>query len=119
MTSRKARFAEVAGGTAAECAAVCCCCPCGLINLVVLAVIRLPASLCRKSIEKQRRKKKVSILQEQPKRNEDDAYGIGLAETSPETWPDKPPSVVVSEMEETWTKVYGTGFWRSPSEMEH
>lgn len=42
-----------------------------------------------------------------------------LSETSPGRWPDKSPSAVVSEMEkEMWTKLYGTGFWRNPSEKE-
>lgn len=39
---RKARLAEVAGGTTAECAAVACCCPCGIANLLVLAVYKVP-----------------------------------------------------------------------------
>lgn len=119
--SRKARCAEVVGGTAAECAAVCCCCPCGLLSLIVFAVVRLPAGLCRKAIKKQRRKKKkkLSSLQ-QPRRHEDAELQADGSEISPGVWPDKSPSVFVSEMEkEMWTKIYGTGFWRNPSEREH
>ncbi|KAJ4977990.1 hypothetical protein NE237_008770 [Protea cynaroides] len=53
-TNQKLRFAEVAGGTTAECAAVCCCCPCGLVNLLVLAMYKLPAGLCRKALKKKK-----------------------------------------------------------------
>ncbi|GAB2272601.1 hypothetical protein Dimus_007423 [Dionaea muscipula] len=51
------RFAEVAGGTAAECAAVCCCCPCGIVDLLVLAVYKVPAGLCRKALRSRRRRR--------------------------------------------------------------
>lgn len=130
--SRKARCAEMAGGTAAECAAVCCCCPCGLLSLIVFAVVRLPAGLCRKAVQKQRRKKKkkkktmMLCSLQQPKGYEDAERRMDEMERSeispaisPGRWPDKSPSTVVSEMEkEMWTKLYGTGFWRNPSEKE-
>ncbi|KAJ8570594.1 hypothetical protein K7X08_037566 [Anisodus acutangulus] len=57
----KARFAEVAGGTTAECTAVACCCPCGIVNLLVLAVYKVPAGLCRKALRKNRRNRKCGI----------------------------------------------------------
>ncbi|EEE53633.1 hypothetical protein OsJ_36910 [Oryza sativa Japonica Group] len=41
------RCGEVAGGTAAECAAVFCCFPFAVVELVVLAAVRAPAALCR------------------------------------------------------------------------
>ncbi|KAH7512280.1 hypothetical protein FEM48_Zijuj12G0073900 [Ziziphus jujuba var. spinosa] len=53
-SSRNSRFAEVAGGTTASCAALCCCCPCGLVNLLVLAIYKLPAGLCRRALKKKR-----------------------------------------------------------------
>ncbi|KAL8543506.1 hypothetical protein ACS0TY_004160 [Phlomoides rotata] len=65
---RRVSMAEVAGGTSADCAAVCCCCPCGLVNLFVLAVCcccpcglvnlfvlavyKVPAGLCRKALRR-------------------------------------------------------------------
>ncbi|GFQ07771.1 hypothetical protein PHJA_002921100, partial [Phtheirospermum japonicum] len=58
---RNSRFAEVAGGTAAECAAVCCCCPCGLVDLLVLAVYKLPAGLCPEGAEKKRPRRLVKM----------------------------------------------------------
>ncbi|MCL7022937.1 hypothetical protein MKW94_024477 [Papaver nudicaule] len=61
------RFAEVAGRATAECAAICCCCPCGIMNLLVLAVYKLPAGLCRKALKhkKIKRLKKNGIFQQQ------------------------------------------------------
>lgn len=59
---------------------------------------------------------------QQPKGYEDAELQMDemeLREISPGRWPDKSPSAVVSEMEkEMWTKLYGTGFWRNPSEKE-
>ncbi|KAL5999290.1 hypothetical protein ACLOJK_040741 [Asimina triloba] len=127
QSSARARLAELAGGTTAECAAICCCCPCGIVNLMVLAVVKLPAGLCRKAIA--RRKRKVGGLlppkQQQQlelvKRYDD----MELAElermvAAEVRWPaDKSPSVVVVEMEEEmWVQLYGTGFWRNLSERE-
>lgn len=48
-------FGEVAGGTAADCAAVCCC-PCVLLPLATLALVKLPAGLCKKTVKKIGRK---------------------------------------------------------------
>ncbi|KAI9090626.1 hypothetical protein K1719_028479 [Acacia pycnantha] len=59
-SSGSARLGEVVGGTLAECAVVCCCCPCGLINLLVLALYKVPAGLCRRALRNKRRRKVVS-----------------------------------------------------------
>ncbi|KAF2322408.1 hypothetical protein GH714_014752 [Hevea brasiliensis] len=48
------RFGEVAGGTAAECTAVCCCCPCTVMNILVLAIYKMPACICRRARERHR-----------------------------------------------------------------
>ncbi|KAL3535999.1 hypothetical protein ACH5RR_004460, partial [Cinchona calisaya] len=56
------RVAEVLGGTAAECAAICCCCPCGLVNLLVLAVYKVPAGLCRKALRKKRQRRRKLMM---------------------------------------------------------
>eukprot|EP01018_Ginkgo_biloba_P010698 Gb_40443 [translate_table: standard] len=56
-TMENTRFGEVAGGTTAECAAVCCC-PCALVNLLVLALVKLPAGLCKRAYKKNRRKRR-------------------------------------------------------------
>ncbi|KAL8519951.1 hypothetical protein ACS0TY_010763 [Phlomoides rotata] len=51
---RRVSMAEVAGGTSADCTAVCCCCPCRLVNLFVLAVYKVPAGLCQKALRSKR-----------------------------------------------------------------
>ena len=51
--------AEFCGGTTASCAAVCCCCPCGLVNLLVLAVYKVPRGICRRALRIRRRKQLV------------------------------------------------------------
>ncbi|KAF8398008.1 hypothetical protein HHK36_016934 [Tetracentron sinense] len=115
------RFGEVAGGTAAECAAICCCCPCGLMNLLVLAVYKLPAGLCRKALKKKRRKqaKKRGLLP--PKRR----CTCGCDETEIQIHPVSVDESDTSEKEvqemekEMWERFCSTGFWRSPSQREH
>ncbi|KAG2318000.1 hypothetical protein Bca52824_021122 [Brassica carinata] len=51
--------AEFCGGTTASCAAVWCCCPCGIVNLLVLAVYRVPRGICRRALRSHRRKQLV------------------------------------------------------------
>lgn len=116
---KAARFAEVAGGTTAECAAVCCCCPCGLVNLLVLAVYKLPAGLCRKALRKKRRRRlmKKGLLV----RSEDAELSIHPIGTTPLAVGDGGNSLesdkdVVALEKEMWNKFYGAGFWRSPSQ---
>ncbi|KAI3895333.1 hypothetical protein MKX03_035834 [Papaver bracteatum] len=139
------RFAEVAGGTAAECAAICCCCPCGIMNLLVLAVYKLPAGLCRKALKNKRikRLKKNGIFQQQQQKkrcrcgcDEPDIqiHPLGVVTNewgdedinlSGELISNKSGTVMLSagkeiqDLEiEMWDKFYSTGFWRSSSQRD-
>ncbi|KAF9620469.1 hypothetical protein IFM89_013086 [Coptis chinensis] len=122
------RFAEVAGGTTAECAAVCCCCPCGLMNLLVLAVYKLPAGLCRKALKKKRRKRLMnSGLFPHGKScgcgceedGEFQVHPVSVEMFKVENIVEKLNEEKVMELEkEMWDKFYSTGFWRSPSQRE-
>ncbi|KAG8374015.1 hypothetical protein BUALT_Bualt11G0086900 [Buddleja alternifolia] len=117
---RKERLAEVAGGTTAECAAVCCCCPCGLVNLLVLAVYKLPAGLCRKALRKKRRRRMMKMGLLPPRK-------CGCDDQELQIHPMTDPAAVVNALEsenkevielekEMWDKFYGGGFWRSSSQ---
>ncbi|KAJ4762148.1 hypothetical protein LUZ62_072523 [Rhynchospora pubera] len=53
---RKAGVAETAGQVTADCAAVCCCCSFGLINLFYLCFIKLPTGLLLRSARKIKRR---------------------------------------------------------------
>ncbi|KAK5845610.1 uncharacterized protein LOC108482665 [Gossypium arboreum] len=129
-SSRKsAKFGELCGGTAAECAAVCCCCPCGIANLLVLVVYKVPAGLCRRALRQKRRKKLQKKGLFQP-RNYGSRYGCEERELR------NHPMVCAKELmvemevseeadkalfqleEEMWERFHGTGFWRSPSQRE-
>ncbi|KAL3825673.1 hypothetical protein ACJIZ3_021702 [Penstemon smallii] len=125
---RKVRMAEVAGGTTAECAAVCCCCPCGLINILVLAVYKVPAGLCRKALRKKRRRRltKKGLLPPRKCGCDDVEFQIhpmggpmgmvnGL-EMGPMGPGDVDDKEVIELEKEMWDKFYGTGFWRSSSQ---
>ncbi|KAL3532196.1 hypothetical protein ACH5RR_005717 [Cinchona calisaya] len=114
------RVAEVVGGTTAECAAICCCCPCGLVNLLVLAVYKVPAGLCRKALRRKRRRKlmKKGLL---PARK----YGcddVELVQLHPLPGPLTAVNSLQSDKDvvelekEMWDKFYSAGFWRSASQ---
>ncbi|CAA2990892.1 Hypothetical predicted protein [Olea europaea subsp. europaea] len=116
---REVRLAEVAGGTVAECAAVCCCCPCGLANLLVLAVYKLPAGLCRKALRRKRHRRMIKNgLLPSRKCGCDDKELQILTIPSPMAMVNAQESDKdVAELEkEMWEKFYGAGFWRSPSQ---
>ncbi|KAL2481755.1 hypothetical protein Adt_34721 [Abeliophyllum distichum] len=119
---RKVKLAEVAGGTAAECAAVCCCCPCGLVNLLVLAVYKLPAGLCRKALRHKRRRRLIKQGLLPPRQ-------CGCDDKELQIHPISGPLTMGNALEsnsnkdaielekEMWDKFYGSaGFWRSSSQ---
>ncbi|KAJ8749851.1 hypothetical protein K2173_013766 [Erythroxylum novogranatense] len=120
--SRKG-FGEMAGGTTAECAAVCCCCPCTVMNLLILAVYRVPACLCRKA----RRRRRLRRMKKQPLLAPTHSGGshdelvmeitdvVESAEGGAAHGDDQDADVVNLE-KEMWDRFYRTGFFRSPSE---
>ncbi|KAJ0966347.1 hypothetical protein J5N97_027485 [Dioscorea zingiberensis] len=127
-TRRGTRCAEVAGGTAAECAAVCCCCPCGLVDLLVFAVVRLPCGLCRRAVRKRRRSRAAAALgigKKKPgvlipgKGGGDEVEVVVIARPATEGTVEGAAASEMTEMEkEMWMKFYSSGFWRSPSQRE-
>ncbi|PON40799.1 hypothetical protein TorRG33x02_339510 [Trema orientale] len=139
-SSGSTRLAEVAGGTAAECAAVCCCCPCGLVNLLVLAIYKVPAGLCRRAMRRKRRREMMkrgllppparrpwrgcgcdeSELQIHPVSSGDDVVSSEFKSQVSEFWStEEEEDKEVEELEkEMWERFYSTGFWRSPSQRE-
>lgn len=122
----------MAGGTAAECAVVCCCCPCGIVNLILLAVYKVPAGLCRRAWRKTRRKRliKKGLLSPKGRRltcgcEEKElqinpfAVNEAMAEMKRPAAEDEEVDKQVAKLEkEMWERFYGTGFWRSPSQRE-
>lgn len=112
---RRDRVAEVAGGATAECAAVACCCPCGLVELLVLAAYKVPAGLCKKALRKQRRRHRSAGLMQATRWWTCDVEGFQLRPvTDPETVADD--SEVIQLEKEMWDRFYNTGFWRSASQ---
>ncbi|CAA0837781.1 Unknown protein [Striga hermonthica] len=111
------RVAEVAGGTVAECAAVCCCCPCGLANLLVLVVYKVPAGLCRKALRRKRRRKlmKEGLLPTGRIKCGCEEKEVHVHQvTSPLAASDEGKELAELE-KEMWDQFYSAGFWRSPS----
>lgn len=118
-TSFRMRVAEVAGGTAAECTVVACCCPCALVDILVLVVYKVPAGLCRRAIRRKRHQRLLNngLL---PTRK------CGICDMDKELFQvSNPLAMVNGELDnkeviqlekEMWDKFYGTGFWRSSSQ---
>ncbi|KAJ9189115.1 hypothetical protein P3X46_000446 [Hevea brasiliensis] len=123
------RFGEVAGGTAAECVAVCCCCPCTLMNLLVLAIFKMPVCLCRKA----RKRHRSSKIKQQPLLVNAVSNGLCREELEREVQAvvEKQKEVgggddddddadgeteAVDLEKEMWDRFYATGFWRSTSQ---
>lgn len=130
------RIAEIAGGKTAECAAIFCCCPCGIANLFILATVRFPAGILRKRIMIRRAKKKAGLIGS----GSEGGSGSGSSKEGSQTddefpefsamrgsvmmvardrWPERSPAAEVVELEkEVWSKFYSSGFWRSLSQRE-
>lgn len=116
-SEKSKRIGEVAGGTAAECAAICCCCPCGVMNLLILAVYKLPAGLCRKMWRRRNlrlKKKRNALLQQRPSAGPPtcscDEGNVQMIERGGKNGVDLD--------DEMWARFYGAGFWRSSSQRE-
>lgn len=131
-SSRK-RFTEVAGGATAECAAVACCCPCSVLNLLVLVMYKVPAGLFRKALRHKRRRRimKKERLLPAPGLGKCDGKEVEIC-----TVMSGDPVMMAKALEkyddvtlilgkddgmmklekEMWEQFYQTGFWRSPSQ---
>ncbi|XP_018719264.2 uncharacterized protein LOC108955637 [Eucalyptus grandis] len=125
-TRGRARVAEAAGRTAADCAAVWCCCPCAVLNLLALAVYRVPAGLCRRVRRRRqrsaaaRRKRKGVLLAQRPS-----SFAVGGAAAAEDEDEDGADAAgaggdgdgeAADDLEkEMWDRFRGAGFWRSPS----
>ncbi|KAF8655654.1 hypothetical protein HU200_060972 [Digitaria exilis] len=141
------RCGEVAGGTAAECAAVCCCFPCAVVELVVLAAVRVPAALCRRALRALRRRRRAARAEKARKKEMDDLIAVDASSSSfcsPMAravkaaaknkngdsmdfchWPPTSAAAAgnkhddLAEAEKAvWASFQGAGFWRSPSQRE-
>ncbi|KAI4364157.1 hypothetical protein MLD38_020287 [Melastoma candidum] len=114
----KERVVEGAGRATADCAAVWCCCPCGVANLILFAVYRVPAGICRRAIGR-RRKGRETLGKGGGRECEEDGGGISMLGNlveMKEGYADGNEEVRLLD-EEMLKKFYETGFWRSPSRM--
>ncbi|KAK7337344.1 hypothetical protein VNO77_17911 [Canavalia gladiata] len=132
MSSRSGTVGEVVGSTTAECVAVCCCFPCSLANLLVLAIYKVPAGLCRRMLKKKRLRKMIKKGLLQPKRSScscgccDDVNNPWLspmcssdASDITRLYSTEPDSDAVALEKEMLEKFFSTGFWRSSSRRDY
>ncbi|XP_022753723.1 uncharacterized protein LOC111302053 [Durio zibethinus] len=127
-TARKGnKLGEVVGRTTAECVAVCCCCPCSVMELLVLGLYKVPTALCKKAWKMTKphcmTKKNPGLLgqaNDQPTLKEleaelDRMVGKGIQGGEDQDDGCKGAADLDKEM---WDRFYGTGFWRSPSQRD-
>ncbi|CAH8341959.1 unnamed protein product [Eruca vesicaria subsp. sativa] len=129
--TERRKVGEVAGGAAAECAAVCCCCPCAVVNLVVLAVYKVPAAVCKKAWKRSKRRRLMMkrhglLASAGAAKGSESTVHARLKEEDPTA------EIVVLEKKEVNSELndgikledemlehfYGAGFWRSPSQRD-
>ncbi|KAK7375208.1 hypothetical protein VNO78_35901 [Psophocarpus tetragonolobus] len=125
LRRKRRRASEVAGNATAECAAVCCCLPCTVMDLLLLAAYKLPAGLVKKAIRKrkrrllQKKKNKTQALLDHGPVNRDN-HGLGLGPTLEEYLAKEAAAEEKLEAlrleEEMWAQFNSTGFWRSASQ---
>jgi hypothetical protein len=131
---------EVVGGTAAECIAVCCCCPLSLADFLLFTIYKIPVGLCRKLLRKRRRRRVIKEGLLQPKQRKcscgccEDVNGVpriypmcindasdikrvhsSESENNDDDDDDKDAMALEKEM---WERFYSAGFWRSSSRRE-
>lgn len=129
LSKERRKVGEVAGGAAAECAAVWCCCPCAVVNLVVLAVYKVPAAVCKKAWRRSKRRrftrKRHGLLASATAEGSESTVHARLNEE------DLTAEIVFEECQvngelndvvrlenEMLDRFYGAGFWRSPSQRD-
>ncbi|KAG2308370.1 hypothetical protein Bca52824_028118 [Brassica carinata] len=129
--AERRKVGEVAGGAAAECAAVCCCCPCAVVNLVVLAVYKVPAAVCKKAWKRSKRRRfmikrhgllasatasKGSESTVHARLKEDDLTDEFVVFEKNEANCELNDGIMLED--EMLEHFYGAGFWRSPSQRD-
>uniref|UniRef100_A0A1J3JK83 Uncharacterized protein n=1 Tax=Noccaea caerulescens TaxID=107243 RepID=A0A1J3JK83_NOCCA len=127
--AERRKVGEVAGGAAAECAAVWCCCPCAVVNLVVLAVYKVPAAVCKKAWRRSKRRrftrKRHGLLASAAAEGSQSTVHARLKEEDltaeigfQENGANGELNDVVMLEKEMLERFYGAGFWRSPSQRD-
>lgn len=117
-TKGRWRCGEVVGSGTAECAAICCCCPCGLMEFLVLGLYKVPAGLCRKAWRKRKRQR---IVKKRKKQGEIEAeVEVDRGTVNGEVcYSDEAAEEVVDWEKEMMERFPGTGgFWRSASKSQ-
>nr|DAD29025.1 TPA_asm: hypothetical protein HUJ06_030493 [Nelumbo nucifera] len=107
----KSQCPEAIGTATADCAVLCCCCPCGFVNLILMALYKIPAGLCRKAFRKRRKKlpywrgyTRSPDIDEMPIRSETD----NLHRSEDEKWD--------AQLDKEIETIFGnSGFWRRES----
>lgn len=99
---------------------MCCCCPCAMVHLLILAVYRFPRCLwMKKKRRRLLRKKRRNSSEEAANLRKSKGFGFhggGEVEESTEDEDRGGENDVVDWDSEMWDRFDGAGFWRSASQ---
>jgi len=118
LQSRRRSVGEVAGNATAECAAICCCVPCAVVDMVALATYKVPACLWKKATINSRKKRLLKQIKRDKKNlMEHEKLGGPGAETVV-VGPTMEELLAKEELpeEDLWSRFSVNGFWRSNSQ---
>ncbi|KAK4741934.1 hypothetical protein SAY87_025522 [Trapa incisa] len=126
----RGRLSENAGRAVADCAGICCCIPCTVMKILVLAVYKVPAKLCCKVLKRKQRRHVVSKKRVAPPCPRP---GVGVVVVGSSGGEGNLAENSVADLmkngdviggndaadedleREMWDRFRDAGFWRSPS----
>ncbi|GLJ16806.1 hypothetical protein SUGI_0289580 [Cryptomeria japonica] len=76
---RARQACNCAASFAADCAAICCC-PCVLLNLVILAFVRIPCAFAARAVRYAKKKARINTNSNHKERDDDDGGGDEMRE---------------------------------------
>ncbi|KAE8734812.1 Tetratricopeptide repeat (TPR)-like superfamily protein isoform 1 [Hibiscus syriacus] len=124
---KRNKLGKAIGVTAAECTAVCCCFPCSVVELLVLALYKFPARVCqntwrwKKTLLMKKNQDLLGSTKRWPTREElevDVDCVMGKGNQCEADNRDDCCARVEDFENKMWDQFCETGFWRSPSQRE-
>ncbi|AES67187.2 hypothetical protein MtrunA17_Chr2g0322281 [Medicago truncatula] len=121
LQNRRRSVGEVAGNATAECAAICCCVPCAVVDMVALATYKVPASLWKKAAINNRKKRLLKQMKKDMKNFLEHEKPGGPGPETVVVGPTMEELLAQEELpeEDLWARFSVNGFWRSSSSQKH
>jgi len=118
LQNRRRSFGEVAGNATAECAAICCCVPCAVVDMVALATYKVPACLWKKATINNRKKRLLKQMKKDRKNLLEHENPGGPGPETVVVGPTMEELLAKEDLpeEDLWARFSVNGFWRGNSQ---